>query len=47
MEQIKRETAADQIMTELKEAIVKGWPAKINSSRRIQDYWMCRAHCCG
>uniref|UniRef100_A0A8C7QE35 Gypsy retrotransposon integrase-like protein 1 n=1 Tax=Oncorhynchus mykiss TaxID=8022 RepID=A0A8C7QE35_ONCMY len=44
MEQIKRETAADQTMTELKETTLIGWPAqKNNCPRRIQDYWMCRA----
>ena len=43
MEQSKRETTADQTMTELKETLI-GWPAqKNNCPRRIQDYWMCRA----
>eukprot|EP00063_Salmo_salar_P020086 XP_013994921.1 PREDICTED: uncharacterized protein K02A2.6-like [Salmo salar] len=44
MEQIKRETAADQTTIELKETTLIGWPAqKNNCPRRIQDYWMCRA----
>uniref|UniRef100_A0A674NW69 Gypsy retrotransposon integrase-like protein 1 n=1 Tax=Takifugu rubripes TaxID=31033 RepID=A0A674NW69_TAKRU len=42
--QIQRETIADETMTELKSAILKGWPDnKKNCPVKIQDYWNCRA----
>lgn len=43
-EQIRRETNADETMTQLKETIIKGWPKnKRDCPLNIQDYWNHRA----